>query len=449
MSKPSNQQFKPIQKPESSAAGANPATASATSAGTSNTAAGLNPAVHLTSEEILKSGTRVALLAMGEIILLALMKAFVGYTTGIVVLVVDAMASFSDVLGVIASYIGLKMSRRHADEGFKYGYYKAESFAAFLASLLIIYGGYMVLRDSIDHLFVMENSQDFFLAAGQIIVTVLVSTHLSYYLMKTGKKIHSLSLVDSAKDKRNDILAEIPVAIGVVASFFKIPYLEGAIGIILSLLILKVGLESGKESLFFLLDYFDDQELVKKVEATIMEKSRIVRKVKNIRMRRAGTYIFGEAFVEINPFVETKDIRGDLIMLKEKIANLNDQLKDFSLFFEVPLQDRVMVAVPVKNNNGLQSVVASTLEETQYYVFVDVEGRKIIGSHVKAFPFRKFDFMGITNYLKDEKVRIVINNNMHSLLFYNLRRLHHILVYPHFYNVTDVENTIKLLLIDT
>jgi hypothetical protein len=38
---------------------------------------------------------------------------------------------------------------------------------------------------------------------------------------------------------------------------------------------------------------------------------------------------------------------------------------------------------------------------------------------------------------------------MHSLLFYHLRRLQHIIVYPHFYNVPDVEKTIKLLVIDT
>ncbi len=402
-----------------------------------------------TGDEDLQLGTRIALMAMGEIMLLAIMKAIVGLTTGIVVLLADAVASFSDVLGLIASYIGLKMSQRNADKGFKYGYYKTESFAAFLASLLIIYMGFEVLGDSMNRLFVLEQSSGYLLAAGQVAVTVLVSLHLSYYLMKTGKKIHSLSLIDSAKDKRSDVISEIPVAIGIAASYFKIPYLEGAIGIVLSLLILKVGLESGKESLFFLLDYFDDQELLNKVEQTIMTKSRIVKKVQNIRMRRAGTYIFGEAFLEINPFVETKDIRNDLNLLKEKISSLDSQLKDFSLFVDVPQTNKVRVAVPVKNDNGLKSEVATTLEETKFYIFVDVADGKISAFHSKPFPFKKFDFIGITKFLKAEEAKIVINNNMHSLLFYNLRRLHHILVYPHFNNITDVENTIKLLLIDT
>ncbi len=397
----------------------------------------------------LKQGATIALYAMGEIALLALLKGIVGYTTGIVVLIVDALSSFSDMLGIFASYIGLRMSQRSADEGFKYGYYKTESFAAFLASVLIIYLGIEVLMESMDRLFVLEASHDHLLAIGQVVVTILISLHLSHYLIKTGKKINSLSLVNSGKEKRSDLISQVAVIAGIAASYFKIPYLEGAIGIILSVLILKVGLESGKESLFFLLDYFDDQELIDKVKNIIMTKSRIVRKVNNIRMRRAGTFIFGEAYIEINPYVETKDIRNDLNILKDRIAKVSTHLKDFSLFFEVPQTHKVRVAVPTKNDNGLKSEIATTLEQTRYYVFVDVADGKITDVSSKEFPFRTFDFIGITNFFKSEGAKVVINNEMHSLLFYNLRRLHHILVYPHFNNIKDVENTIKLLVIDT
>lgn len=402
-----------------------------------------------TSGESLKHGTKVALYALGEIALLALLKGIVGYTTGIVVLTADALSSFSDMLGIFASYIGLKMSQRRADKGFKYGYYKAESFAALMASALIIFLGFEVLKASGERLFILEESRDHFLALGQVAVTVLLSLHLSWYLIKTGKKINSFSLMNSGKEKRTDLISQMGILAGIAASYFKIPYLEGGIGIVLSVIILKVGLESGKEALFFLLDYFDDQELLDKVENIIMTKSKIVRKVRNIRMRRAGTYIFGEAFLEINPYVETKDIRNDLNILKVKIAEASEHLKDFSVFFEVPQTRKVRVAVPAKNDDGLKSEIALTLEETKYYIFVDVAEGKITDFYSKDFPFRQFDFIGITNFLKAENAKIVINNNMHSLLFYNLRRLHHILVYPHFNNIKDVENTIKLLVIDT
>lgn len=411
----------------------NPATAGRTAAG---------------SDE-LNQGARTALFAMGEIAVLALLKGVVGYSTGIVVLMADALSSFSDMLGVFASYIGLKMSRRRADKKFKYGYYKAESFAAFLASVLIIYLGIEVFVDSFNRLFELEVAHDHILALAQVAVSILLSLHLAYYLIRTGKRINSLSLINSGKEKKSDLISQIAVVAGIAASFFHIPYLEGIIGMILSGLILKVGAESGKESLFFLLDYFDDQDLMNKIEKIFHTKSRIVGKIVNIRMRRAGTYIFGEAFVEINPYVEAKDIRNDLKNLKERIMKLDRHFKEFSIFFEVPLTREVRVAVPVQNNDGLHSRIATTFEETRYYIFVDVVEGKITGFNAKPFEFKTFQFVEMAEYLKNDKVNIVINNNMHSLLFYNLRRLHHILIYPHFNNVSDVENTIKLLVIDT
>ena len=397
----------------------------------------------------LQYGSKMALLSLGVIALLALLKAVVAYLTGLVVLYADALSSFSDMLGIFASYIGLKMSQRHADEGFKYGYYKAESFAAFLASVLIIYLGFAVLRESGERLFVLEAAHDHIFALGQVVVTCVVSFYLAVTLMKAGRKVNSLSLINSGKEKKSDLISQVAVAAGIGASYFHVPYLEGVIGIILSMLILKVGLESGKESLFFLLDYFDDQKLIHRIERIIITKSKIVRKVRNIRMRRAGTIIFGEAFLEINPYVEAKDIHNDLQYLKAKISEADKHIKDFLIFFEVPQIHKVRVAVPVRDDNGLKSTVATSPEDTRFYVFVDVEEGKIVASHTKEFPFQTFDFVGITNFLRDQDAKIVINNNMHSLLFYNLRRLHHILVYPHFHNVPDVESTIKLLLIDT
>jgi predicted Fe-Mo cluster-binding NifX family protein len=239
------------------------------------------------------------------------------------------------------------------------------------------------------------------------------------------------------------------VVAGIAANYFKIPYVEGLIGVAISGLILKVGFETAKESLFFLLDYFNDQKLLDRVTKLIMKKSRIVKEVKDIRMRRAGTYIFGEAFLDVNPFAQTKDIRNELKNIEEEIVKKNKYLKNFLLFVMIPHPANIKVAVPVKEDRGLESEIASTMAETNAYVFVNVKKDKIDGSYSKAFKFSMTDFEGIINFLEGEGVNVVINNDMHSLLFYHLRRLHNIEVYPNFSNVTNARNAVKLLLIDT
>ena len=40
--------------------------------------------------------------------------------------------------------------------------------------------------------------------------------------------------------------------------------------------------------------------------------------VKKLRLRRAGNFIFGESFVEINPFAGIEDLREELDLLQGK-----------------------------------------------------------------------------------------------------------------------------------
>ncbi len=397
----------------------------------------------------LKYGSRMALLGIAEILALALFKAVLGYMTGMVVLVADALSSGSDMLTLFASYVGLKISRRPADKNFKYGYYKAETFAALVTSLLIIYFGLDILVESVERINYIGETQNQFLAVISVVVGIIVSIHLAGFLQKTGKKINSLALIDSAKDKKNDVLVEIAVLIGAGANYFKIPYLEGVVGVIISVMTIRVGLTTAKESLFFLLDYFNDSELIEKVKKIIISKSRIVKGIKDIRMRRAGTYIFGEAFLDINPYAQTKDLRNEFQNLQERIKNSNEYLKDFLLFVIIPRPTALKVAVPVREDRGLESELAYSFDATGAYIFVNVKKDKITGFYGKQFAYKPNDFTGVIKFLEGEKVNVVINNDMHSLVYYQLRRLLNVEVYPTFSNVKNVRDTVKLLLIDT
>jgi cation diffusion facilitator family transporter len=399
--------------------------------------------------ESLKYGSRMALAGIAEIIALALFKGILGYMTGLVVLIADALNSLGDLLTLFATYIGLKISQRPADKNFKYGYYKAETLAALATALVIIYFGFEIMVDSIERIASTQQSQLQYLALISVAVTTLVTLHLASFLKKAGKKINSISMIDAGKEKRMDLFTQVGVIIGIGANYYKIPYLEGTIGLIISLLTLKVGYETAKESLFFMLDYFNDPKLIAKISKIIRSKSHIVKTIKDIRLRRAGTFLFGEAFLEINPHAQTKDLRDQLNNVREEIKRANPYIKDFLLFVVIPNATKIKVAVPVKDYRGLQSELAYNISETRAYVFVEVDKNKIIDSYTKPFVFEEENISGTIKFLEEEKVNVVINNDMHSLLYYHLQRLHHIEVYPSFSNVRNVENAVKLLIIDT
>ncbi|MBU1992490.1 MAG: cation diffusion facilitator family transporter [Patescibacteria group bacterium] len=397
----------------------------------------------------IKEGEVIARNSLLILMFLAVLKGIAGLVTGIVVLYIDALSSLTDVVSLFASWIGLKLSTKTAKKGFQYGYYKLETFAALMVSFMILYLGYKVIRESINRLVDVSPGQYTLFGVGIVMISIIFSYRLSKKLMKAGENANSLSLIDNAKDKKMDVLSAFVVLGGLGANYLQIPYLEGIIGIFLSLFIIKVGLQSAKEAFFFLMDYWDDYKLLNKISRVLKKEGDLVQSVKKIRLRRAGTFIFGEAFLEINPFADMKDLRNDLNKLTEKVKEINPHIKNFILYEMIPDPKKIRIAIPIVGNHGLGSKIAERLGTMTHYMFVDIYKGKIKQHKAEKFTFaKKDDYIQIVELLKRKKVNILVNNDLNSLLYFQLQHIHHIQIYPKFSNIERVDDTIKLLLID-
>lgn len=396
--------------------------------------------------ENLKRATIVARNSLFLLICLTFVKAFGGYATNIVSLLGDAIGSFSDIIAASAIFVGLKLSQREASKTFKYGYHRIETFISLCISIIIIYAGYRVASESFRRFFT-----DAATARHQIgIITAFISIGASlfafFYQKNIAHLINSNALRASAYDKRNDAFVSFGVLGSVVADKFNIPYVEGAIGLAIALLILWTGLKYGKEALFYLLDYWNEPEVTAKIRS-LLQKSKIVTAVKNIRLRHAGTYIFGEAFLEINPFTDSKDIRDEIHRLDREIEKNVEHLGDLVLYINPPNPRTVHVAIPISKESGLQSEIAENPREPFRFFFVEIRsgGIRKFFSAPETFTVEKS--AEIAEFLKKRGTNILISSLIRPILYYNLR-LNNIRVYPHFLDIKDVENTVKLLLID-
>lgn len=398
---------------------------------------------------VLKEGEETAKKAILNLVFLATIKAIAGVVTGMSVIIADAVSTLTDTLGLFASYIGLKLSRKGADDEFEYGYYKFETFAALIISLSILYIGGVILFNGINNLEQSDVGAYRPLAITTTVISIFLSHKLAQKLKASAEKVNSLSLLASSKDKKMDMLAGIIVLVSIIANYQGIPYVEGIVTIIIALLIIKEGLFSSKESLFFLLDYWNNPILLNKIKRVFKNQKGVIKEIKKIRLRRAGTFIFGEAFVDINPFVGIEDVREELEIIQEKIKDLNPYIKDFSVYTHIPKSIKTKVAVPVKKGRTMNAEVANTLNETIGYVFVELKKNKPTKSYFKSLKAADKDPVKLARYFKKEKINILIDNKLSSLIYYNLRRTNHVLIYPNFADVSKVNDTIKLLLIDS
>lgn len=397
----------------------------------------------------LKEGENAAKVGIIYLLVLGIIKAVAGIMTGMTVMIADAVSTFADTLGVFASYVGLKLSRKSADKNFKYGYYKIETFAAFLISVGIVYLGYIVLRQSIETFKHPQAGLYRNLAIITTLIAIYSSARLEKRFMEAGVKANSLSLIANARDKKMDVVVGFGVLVSIAANYKGIPYVEGIISGFIAIFILKEGLESTKESVFLLLDYWDDPILVKKIRRILRKEKKLVMDIKQIKLRRAGTFIFGEVFIELNPFAGVQDYRDEINLLQEKIKSLSPYIKDFSIFSHIPKLDSMKVAIPIKSGSSLKATVANNLNSTNAYLFANIKKGKIKEFYVKKISSKQKDLVEFGKYLTKEGVNILIDNKIKSLTYYNLRQNCQILIYPNFQDVRSAEKTLNLLLIDS
>ena len=97
--------------------------------------------------EELKQGQRIAFIGALVTLLLAVIKAVIGYLFDSKVLIADAFHSGADLLAIFASGFGLWLASKKKTRRFPYGLYKAETFVSFIIGALIVWAGIKILKD--------------------------------------------------------------------------------------------------------------------------------------------------------------------------------------------------------------------------------------------------------------------------------------------------------------
>ena len=396
--------------------------------------------------ENLKRATKVVRNSLLVSVGLTLIQAFGGYVTNIIPLIGSAVSSFADIISSSAIFVGLRLSQKEASKKFKYGYHRIETFISLCISIVIIIAGYKILMASVNRFYVTAATSSHDVGMAAVLVSIVASLFTFFSQLKIADRINSNALRASAYDKRNDAIVSLGVLGSIVADKFKIPYVEGAMGIAIALLVLYTGFKYAKEALYYLLDYWNEPGVEAQIRS-ILGKSKIVTAVKNIRLRHAGTYIFGEAFLQINPFTDSKDLRDEIHRLDRKVEENVEHLGDLVLYVDPPKPTVVHVAIPIVHEDGLASQIAEDAAAPFQFLFVEIKDGKIKNYYSRRETFTTSQVSEIANFLKQQKTNILISSLIRPLLYYNLR-LNNIKVYPHFLEVKDVGNTVKLLLLD-
>lgn len=251
-----------------------------------------------------RSAENGARLSIAVYILLALSKITVGFALGSSSLSADGFNNFTDVVSSITVLIGLKTARKPADHNHPYGHWKAEPIASLITSFVMLFVGFQVLISSLSRFVSGDIVQPNRLAAIVGLLGGLALFLLYRFNLQLANKVSSSGLKAVAKDNLADCLTSLATALAILAASIGWVWLDSIMAIIVSLIILKTGLDVFKESTFSLSDGFKTKKLYEyKVAIQTIPDVKAVASIK-ARMYGANTYVDVTILVDGNMTVQ-------------------------------------------------------------------------------------------------------------------------------------------------
>ena len=194
-------------------------------------------------------------------LLLAVGKLVVGILAGAVSITADAMNNLTDAASSILTLVGFKLAEKPADSEHPYGHARFEYLSGLGVAALIVIIGFELAKTSFDkilHPTAVTMSLPLFLV---LIGSILVKLWLSVFNGHLGKLIQSGTLLATAADSRNDVVATAAVLVAATVEYFtKLP-IDGWMGMAVALFILYSGITLGKETISPLLGEAASPEL--------------------------------------------------------------------------------------------------------------------------------------------------------------------------------------------
>ena len=202
-------------------------------------------------------------------VFLAGFKAVIGLMTNSIAIVLDAVNNISDAGSSLITIVGTKLAGKEPDKKHPFGYGRVEYLSAMIISVIVLYAGITSFVESGKQIIHPETPDYNAVSLIIVAVAVVVKVLLGRYVKNVGVKVNSDSLINSGEDATLDsiISASTLVAAGIFLIFHI--SLEAWLGAIISIVIIKSGIEMLRDTISKILGEQNDVELAKDIHKTV------------------------------------------------------------------------------------------------------------------------------------------------------------------------------------
>ena len=217
-----------------------------------------------------KQIVRTSIIGIGTNVALAGFKAAVGLLTNSIAIVLDAVNNISDAGSSLITIIGTKLAGKQPDKKHPFGHGRVEYLSALLISVIVLYAGITSLIESIKEILHPSSPEYTTVSLVSVGVAVLVKIILGRYVKGVGEKVNSDSLVNSGTDAMLDSVISASTLVAAIVYLTTRISLEAWLGAIISIVIIKSGIDMLRETISQLLGESVDAEFARAIKKTVL-----------------------------------------------------------------------------------------------------------------------------------------------------------------------------------
>ncbi len=257
-------------------------------------------------------------------VLLAAIKLAAGLLSGSIAIVADALNNLSDAGASVVTFFSFKISSKPADRDHPFGHARFEYVCSMIVSFLILLVGFELMVESVSGLINKELLHldmpilTFSILGASIFFKIL----LGIFDLKVAKRIDSTVIKASGIDSFSDAVSTTAVLVSTIVIYLTdLWFIDGIVGIIVSVLIIIAGIRILNETKNSLLGEAPVEEVTDSIKQIVAECPEILG-VHDMLVHNYGPrHYFSSFHAEV-------DGAEDIYLLHDKIDNVERRINE-------------------------------------------------------------------------------------------------------------------------
>ncbi|MBR4036296.1 MAG: cation transporter [Oscillospiraceae bacterium] len=266
-------------------------------------------------------GTLCSILGIVLNVLLFAGKFFAGTLSKSVSITADAFNNLSDAGSSVITLIGFKLAGQKPDSEHPFGHGRMEYLSGLAVSVAILLMGWELATSSVDKILHPQAVEFSLISTAILVVSIATKLYMGAYNNAIGDKIGSAAMKATGADCMSDSVATGVVLVASLVGHFTNLVIDGWCGLLVSLFIIRAGIEAAKDTIAPLLGQKPDEELVKEIFSIVMAHP----EVSGVHDLVVHDYGPGRLMITLHAEVSAEE---DILYIHDIIDNIEVELKE-------------------------------------------------------------------------------------------------------------------------